>query len=55
MKIIPEMSKERSWELTVKIDREGSAKVWRGPIEQAELYHEQMVNEGLTMAPIEKT
>ena len=55
MKIIPEMSKERSWELTVKIDREGSAKVWRGPIEQAELYHEQMVYEGLTMALIEKT
>ena len=55
MKIIPEMSKERSWEPTVKIDREGSAKVWRGPIEQAELFHEQMVNEVLTMAAIEKT
>ena len=55
MKIIPGMSKEKSWELTIVVDREGSAEVWRGPIEQAELYHEQLVNEGLTMAPIEKT
>ena len=49
------MSKKKSWELTVAVDREGMAEVWRGPIEQAELYHEQMVNEGLTMVPIEKT
>ena len=55
MKIIPGMIKERSWELAVAVDRDGSAEVWRGPIEQAELYHEQLVNEGLTMAPIEKT
>ena len=55
MKIIPGMSKERSWELTVALDRDGLAEVWRGPIEQAELYHEQLAHEGLTMAPIEKT
>ena len=55
IKIIPEMSKEKSWELTVAVDREGKAEVWRGPIEQAELYNERMVNEGLTMEPIEKT
>ena len=55
IKIIPEMSKKKSWELTVAVDREGMAEVWRGPIEQAELYHEQMVYEGLTMVLIEKT
>ena len=53
--IIPGMSEKRSWELAVEVDREGSAEVWRGPLEQAELYHQQLVNKGLTMAPIEKT
>ena len=53
--IIPGMSKKRSWELAVEEDREGSAEVWRGPLEQAELYHQQLVSKGLTMAPIEKT
>ncbi len=53
--IIPGMSEKRSWELAVKVDRQGSAEVWRGPFEQAELYHQQLVNKGLTMAPIEKT
>ena len=53
--IIPGMSKKRSWLLAVEVDREGSAEVWRGPLEQAELYHQQLVSKGLTMAPIEKT
>ena len=53
--IIPGMSEKRSWELAVEIDREGSAEVWSGPLEQAELYHHQLVSKGLTMAPIEKT
>ena len=53
--IIPGMSEKRSWELAVEVDREGSAEVWRGPLEQAELYHQQLVSKGLTMAPIEKT
>ena len=52
--IIPGMSKERSWELAVEVDSEGSAEVWRGPLEQAELYHQQLKSKGLTMAPIEK-
>ena len=52
--IIPEMSKKRSWDLAVKVDKTGSAEVWRGPFEQAELYHQQLVQKGLTMAPIEK-
>ena len=52
--IIPGMSKERSWELAVEVDSEGSAEVWRGPFEQAELYHHQLQSQGLTMAPIER-
>ena len=53
-KIIPGMSEKRAWELAIKVDNEGSAVVWEGPLEQAELYHQQLVSEGLTMAPIEK-
>ena len=53
--IIPGMSKKRSWELAIEVDREGAAEVWRGPLEQAEPYHHQLVSKGLTMAPIEKT
>ena len=52
--IIPGMSKERSWKLAVEVDSEGSAEVWRGPLEQAELYHQQLQSQGLTMAPIEE-
>tara|TARA_B100000674_G_scaffold15755_1_gene11399 strand:+ start:433 stop:729 length:297 start_codon:yes stop_codon:yes gene_type:complete len=53
-RIVPGMSEERSWVLAIEVDREGSAEVWRGPLEQAELYHQQLVSQGLTMAPIEK-
>ena len=53
--IIPGMSKKRSWELAVEVDREGAAEVWRGPLEQAELYHHQLISKGLTMAPIVQT
>ena len=53
--IIPSMSEQRAWDLTIKVDKKGSAEVWRGNLEQAELYHEQLFSEGLTMAPIEKT
>ena len=55
LKIIPNMSAQRAWDLTIKVDMIGSAEVWRGNLEQAELYHEQLVSKGLTMAPIEKT
>ena len=53
--IIPGMNEKRAWDLTIKVDKKGSAEVWRGNLEQAELYHEQLYCEGLTMAPIEKT
>ena len=54
VKIIPGMSEKRSWDLAVEVDSEGSAEVWRGPLEQAELYHQQLITKGLTMAPLEK-
>jgi len=54
LSIIPEMTEKRAWDLTIKIDKTGSAEVWRGNLEQAELYHEQLVRKGLTMAPVEK-
>ena len=53
--IIPGMSEKRAWDLTIKVDKTGLAEVWRGNLEQAELYHEQLVIKGLTMAPIERT
>ena len=52
--IIPGISEKRSWDFAVEVDSEGSAEVWRGPIEQAELYHQQLIRKGLTMAPLEK-
>jgi len=53
--IIPGMNEKKAWLLTIKVDKTGSAEVWRGNFEQAELYHEQLISQGLTMAPIEKT
>ena len=52
--IIPSMREKRAWDLTIKVDKTGSAEVWRGNLEQAELYYEQLFSKGLTMAPIEK-
>ena len=53
--IIPGMSEKKAWDLTIKVDNTGLAEVWRGNLEQAELFHEQLFSKGLTMAPIEKT
>ena len=53
VKIIPGMSEKRSWNLAIQVDKSGLAEVWRGNLEQAELYHEQLVSRGITMAPIE--
>ena len=53
--IIPGMSEKRAWDLTIKVDKSGLAEVWRGNLEEAELYHEQLLSKGLNMAPIEKT
>ena len=54
LSIIPSMSEKRAWDLTIQVDKSGSAEVWRGNLEQGEFYHEQLVFKGLTMAPIEK-
>ena len=53
MRYIPGMQPDKAWELAQRIDGEGSAVVWCGPQEQAELYHQQLAAEGLTMAPLQ--
>ena len=53
-KILPGMNADRAWALARRIDGEGRAEVWCGPLEQAELYHQQLGSEGLTMAPLER-
>ncbi len=55
MKYIPGMDSDRAWELTNQVHYEGQAIVWVGPQEQAELYHQQLKEEGLTMAPLERS
>jgi len=50
---IPNMSHDRAWELTNQVHFDGQALVWSGPLEQAELYHQQLRREGLIMAPLE--
>lgn len=51
--ILPNMTKERALELAQEIHITGSAVVWSGPFELAELYHQQLSSKGLTMAPLE--
>ena len=53
IRYIPAMTKSYAWELTQRIHFEELATVWIGPLEQAELYHQQLRREGLTMAPLE--
>ena len=54
VRYIPTMQPNQAWELAHRIDGEGSAVVWCGPQEQAELYHQQLGAEGLTLAPLEQ-
>lgn len=53
MKYIPGMTEATAWELTNQVHYEGLATVWIGPLEQAELYHDQLKRADLTMAPLE--
>lgn len=53
VRYIPGMQPDKAWDLAHCIDGEGSAVVWCGPQEQAELYHQQLAAEGLTMAPLQ--
>jgi ATP-dependent Clp protease adaptor protein ClpS len=54
LKYIPSMTGDLAWKLTEQVHFEGLAIVWTGPQEQAELYHQQLRREGLTMAPLEE-
>ncbi|MEL6880887.1 MAG: ATP-dependent Clp protease adapter ClpS [Cyanobacteria bacterium J06643_4] len=54
MTYIPGVTSDRASEFADQIHHEGQAIVWTGPLEQAELYHEQLSRAGLTMAPLEK-
>ena len=54
VRIIPGLLADKAWDLAHRIDGEGSAVVWCGPQEQAELYHQQLGAEGLTLAPLEQ-
>jgi ATP-dependent Clp protease adaptor protein ClpS len=54
VRYIPAMGPDQAWKLAQRIDSQGSAVVWNGPMEQAELYHQQLSMEGLTMAPLER-
>jgi ATP-dependent Clp protease adaptor protein ClpS len=51
---IPNMTSDLAWELTNQVHFDGQALVWSGALEQAELYHQQLRREGLTMAPLEE-
>ena len=53
--IISEISIKKLWILTIKVDKTGSMQVSRSNLEQAKKYHDQLVSEGSTMLPIEKT
>lgn len=54
LKYIPNMTEDLAWELTNQVHFDGFALVWCGSLEQAELYHQQLRREGLTMAPLEE-
>ena len=54
VRVLPGMTPDQAWDLAYRIDGEGSAVVWSGPLEQAELYHQQLGAAGLTMAPLER-
>jgi ATP-dependent Clp protease adaptor protein ClpS len=49
---IPGLTFEGGMTLATRIHETGKAIVWRGPLEQAELYWEQLSGFGLTMAPL---
>ena len=51
---IPGVSVSSGYALADRIHNTGRAVVWTGHREQAELYWEQLRDEGLTMAPLEK-
>ena len=51
--VVPGVDYDRGMTLANKIHSSGSAVVWSGHREQAELYWNQLDGHGLTMAPLE--
>ena len=51
---IPGVSVSQGYAIADRIHHTGQALVWSGLREQAELYWEQLRDEGLTMAPLER-
>jgi ATP-dependent Clp protease adaptor protein ClpS len=51
--VVPGVDYDRGMALANKIHSTGSAVVWSGHREQAELYWNQLDGHGLTMAPLE--
>ncbi len=52
--MIPGVDYDRGMQFANKIHNTGSAVVWSGHREQAELYWTQLEGYGLTMAPLER-
>ena len=52
--VLPGVDFERGMRLANRIHDSGSATVWSGHKERAELYWEQLAGFGLTMAPLDK-
>jgi ATP-dependent Clp protease adaptor protein ClpS len=53
-RIIPGVTLDQGYAIADRIHNTGQAIVWSGPKEPAELYWEQLNDEGLTMAPLEQ-
>lgn len=51
--VLPGVDFDKGMALATQIHNSGSARVWSGPREPAELYHEQLAGAGLTLAPLE--
>jgi ATP-dependent Clp protease adaptor protein ClpS len=51
---IPGVDYDRGMALATKIHNTGRAIVWSGHLEPAELYHAQLEEYGLTLAPLER-
>lgn len=52
--VLPGVNFEQGMQHASTIHARGQAIVWTGIREIAELYHEQLVSSGLTMAPLEQ-
>jgi ATP-dependent Clp protease adaptor protein ClpS len=53
--VVPGITYEQGMQLANRIHTSGQAIVWSGLQEQAELYWEQLREQGLTMAPLEQS